>query len=197
VLPGEQLGVIHPGHAERLAVRPVPGGLVELWPLRADHRYDTTAPRPGWPRCCSAPVLIEIPNTGPGGPNRQERAHRGGAPQSPVKATEETSMLLRHTCLSVACDQCLDHPDQPGPHRHWPTEAAALDAVTALGWYVSEDGGRLLCPTCAPVLTCEAQGHEFTAWHRCGCSSQIAYRDCGRCGLEESRPTPPELRVVA
>lgn len=143
-------------------------------------------------------TLTESIDTRPGGPNHHERAHRAGAPQSPLKATEETGMLLRRTCVSVACDQCLDRPDGPeSSERHWPTEAAALEAVAAVGWYVREDGGRVVCPNCIPVLVCEATGHEFTPWHLCGCGCRIAYRDCDRCGLEESRPTPLDARAVA
>jgi len=142
-------------------------------------------------------TLTESTDTRPGGPNHHERAHQAGAPQSPVKATEETGMLLLRICVSVACDQCLEGPGGPGSERHWPTGAAALAAVTAVGWYVREDGGRVVCPACAPVLTCEATGHEFTGWYLCGCGCQIAYRDCDRCGLEESRTTPLDARAVA
>jgi hypothetical protein len=49
VVLDEQVWVIHPSHAERLAVYPAESG-VQLWPLRAGAGfYDTTAPRPMWP----------------------------------------------------------------------------------------------------------------------------------------------------
>jgi hypothetical protein len=108
-------------------------------------------------------TLIDMHDTRPGGPNRQERAHRVGAPESPTKAIEENGMLQVHTCVSVHCDQCRDSLGSPGFKAHYPTEDAALDAAAALGWWIGP-GGRLWCSACAPVLRCEAEGHEFTPW---------------------------------
>lgn len=103
-------------------------------------------------------------------------------------------MLLLHDCVSVACDQCRDRPGGPEFEQHWPTAAAALDAIGVLGWYVTEDGRRVWCPTCGPVLSCEAEGHELGEWRVCGCCAAVQYRECSRCGLHESRPnTPAEL----
>jgi hypothetical protein len=103
----------------------------------------------------------DVHDTRPGGPNRQERAHRAGAPESLTKAIEEIGMLQVHTCVSVHCDQCGNSPDGPGFDAYWPTENAALDAAVAGGWLVGP-GGRLWCSACGPVLTCEAHGHEFS-----------------------------------
>lgn len=159
----------------------------------------------------------ELNNTRPGGPNRQERTHRAGAPQSPVKAIEETAMLRRHNCVSVHCDQCGTTPGRAEFEAHYPSEAAALDAARRDGWLVGREG-RLLCAVCGPILAqCEAEGHQFTAWQRpnaelagpggawCGCgplggSHRLGSVDCGReyrycerCCAFESRT----VRVVA
>src|SRR5207248_2523789 len=98
---------------------------------------------------------VDVHHTRSGGPNRQERAHRTGAPQSPT-ATKEIGMLQLHTCVIVRCDQC---GNSPGRQAHYPTEDAALNAATAEGWQV-DPGGRLWCSACATVLTCEGEGHE-------------------------------------
>ncbi|HEX2301782.1 MAG TPA: hypothetical protein VHH34_25310 [Pseudonocardiaceae bacterium] len=100
-------------------------------------------------------------------------------------------MLQRHHCVSVACDQCGHRPGGPEFEQHWPTATAALEAVIALGWYVAEDGHRVWCPDCGPVLVCEAEGHELSQWQACLCCSAVQYRHCSRCGLHESRPTTP------
>jgi hypothetical protein len=67
-----------------------------------------------------------VHDTRPGGPNRQERAHRVGAPESPTEAIEEIGMLQVHTHVSVHCGQCGDALGSPGFEAHYPTEAAAL-----------------------------------------------------------------------
>jgi hypothetical protein len=101
-------------------------------------------------------------------------------------------MVQAHACVSVHCDQCTDAPGGPGFEAHYPDEAAALDAAMAAGWVVAR-GGRLLCSVCGPVLVCEAEGHQFTGWHRaaprpgefppvCGCESVLR---CGACGGDE------------
>jgi hypothetical protein len=140
--------------------------------------------------------LTDVHDTRPGGPNRQERAHRVGAPESPAQAIEEIGMLQVHTCVSVHCDQCEDSLGGAGSEAHYPTEDAALDAAAAAGWLIGP-GGHLWCSACGPVLTCEAEGHEFSEWH-----DQVtldghlaggtyrpggAYRHCRRCCLHESR----------
>ena len=118
-------------------------------------------------------------------------------------------MLQTQTCVVVRCDQCGDGPFDPGMGSHWPTADVALAAVAAQGWEV--DGPRLLCPACGAVLTCEAAGHEFTAWRRCRCEQLVpahrpgssglcgmAFRYCLRCALHESRPAPvPTTEAVA
>jgi hypothetical protein len=60
-------------------------------------------------------------------------------------------MLQTHICVSVRCGQCGDRPNGLESEGHWPTEAAALDAVIADGWQI-EPSGRLLCPVCGPML---------------------------------------------
>ncbi|MGH3852166.1 MAG: hypothetical protein ACRDR6_01430 [Pseudonocardiaceae bacterium] len=135
-----------------------------------------------------------------------------GAVWAPVQDTRR-GMVRVHTCVSVHCDQCGDALGDPGFEAHYPTEDTALDAAAAQGWRVGP-GGRLWCSACGPVLTCEAQGHEFTEW----CPSLITerrepfpdldpasevgrpvgreYRYCQRCCLHESRPGVA-LREVA
>jgi hypothetical protein len=138
----------------------------------------------------TAGTSTDVHDTRPGGPNRQERAHRAGAPESPTEAIEEIGMLQVHTCVSVHCGQCGDALGSPGFEAHYPTEAAALDATAAEGWLVGR-GGRLWCSACGPVLGCEAEGHEFSDWRRPvvanGRLPSSEYRHCRRCCLEESR----------
>jgi hypothetical protein len=134
---------------------------------------------------------IGVYDTRPGGPNRQERAHRVGAPESPTEAIEENGMLQVHACVSVHCAQCGSALGGPGFEAHYPAEDAALDAAGAQGWRVGP-GGRLWCSACAPVLTCEAEGHEFTQWRhprteRGELIGGRQYRHCRRCCLHESR----------
>jgi hypothetical protein len=161
----------------------------------------------------TAGTPTDVHDTRPGGPNRQERAHRVGAPESPTEAIEEIEMVQVHACVSVHCGQCGNALGSPGFEAHYPTEAAALDAADAGGWLV--DRGRLWCSACGPVLTCEAEGHEFSEWRRPvvahGRPANSEYRHCRRCCLDESRrakwligshpeqgkPTAPALRFVA
>jgi hypothetical protein len=151
-------------------------------------------------------TLIDVQDTRPGGPNRQERAHRVGAPESLTNAIKETGMLQVHTCVSVHCDQCGDNLGGPGFQTHYPTEDAVLDVAAAQGWRVGP-GGRLWCSACGPVLTCDTRGHEFTPWRhvlinecqelftRLGHAATTAdghlvsreYRYCRQCCLHESR----------
>jgi hypothetical protein len=99
-------------------------------------------------------------------------------------------MVQVHTCVSVHCGQCRYALGSPGFETHYPTEAAALDAAAAEGWLVDR-GGRLWCSACGPVLTCEAEGHEFSEWRRPvvahGRAASSEYRHCRRCCLDESR----------
>jgi hypothetical protein len=100
-------------------------------------------------------------------------------------------MVQVHTCVSVHCDQCGDSLGDPGFEAHYPTENAALDAATADGWRVGP-GGRLWCSACAPVLVCEAEGHEFSEWRHPvtldGHPAASEYRHCRRCCRHEPRP---------
>jgi len=98
-------------------------------------------------------------------------------------------MVQVHTCASVHCDQCGDSLGSPGVEAYYPTEDAALDPVAAAGW-LAGPGGRLWCSACGPVLTCEADGHQFSPWCRAADSAQRRAREhriCLRCGLHESR----------
>jgi hypothetical protein len=108
-------------------------------------------------------------------------------------------MVQVHTCVSVHCGQCGDSLGDPGFEAHYPTEDAALDAAAADGWRVSP-GGRLWCSACAPVLVCEAEGHEFSGWcHPVTLDGHPAgseYRHCRRCCRHESRLTT-WLRLAA
>ncbi len=142
-------------------------------------------------RSGGAMTVIDVFDTRPGGPNRQERAHRVGAPESLTEATKEMGMLQVHTCVSVHCDQCGDSPGSPGSEAHWPTEDAALDAAAAEGWLVGP-GGRLRCSACALAPACEVEGHEFTPWRhprteRGELLGGRQYRHCRRCCAHESR----------
>jgi hypothetical protein len=152
-------------------------------------------------------TVIDGYDTRPDGPNRQERAHRVGAPESLTEATEEIGMLQVHTCVSVHCGQCGDSLGDPGVDAHYPTEDAALDAAAGQGWLVGP-GGQLWCSACGPVLACEAEGHECTEWcpvliDECqelfippgraavtGEEQPVSreHRHCRRCCLHESRP---------
>lgn len=100
-------------------------------------------------------------------------------------------MLHVHTCVSVHCDQCRDALGGPLFETHYRTERAALSAATAEGWRAGS-GRRLLCSACAPVLTCEVWGHEFSAWRHPvlpeGQPALSEYRHCWRCCRHESRP---------
>ncbi|MGH3824579.1 MAG: hypothetical protein ACRDRA_17360 [Pseudonocardiaceae bacterium] len=156
-----------------------------VWPQHQPQRRATRyEPLSGGCRASSA----DVQHTRPGDPNRQERAHRAGAPLSPATATKEIGMLQLHACVIIRCDQC---GDRPGRHAHYPTEDAALDAAAVEEWHAGP-GGRLWCSACATVLTCEAEGHEFSAWrHPLTSGGQPAlseYRHCRRCCLDDSRP---------
>ncbi|MGH3809506.1 MAG: hypothetical protein ACRDRU_23335 [Pseudonocardiaceae bacterium] len=134
---------------------------------------------------------IDVHDTRPGGPNRQERAHRAGTPESLTEAIKEIGMLQVHTCVSVHCAQCGDSPASLDGEAYWPPEDALLKAAADQGWRVGP-GGRLWCSACAPVLTCEAEGHEFSGWRRPvtrdGQPAGSEYRHCRRCCLHASRP---------
>jgi hypothetical protein len=99
-------------------------------------------------------------------------------------------MIQVHTCVSVHCDQCGNALGSPWRKAHYPTEDAALDAAAAEGWLVGP-GDRLWCSACGPVLTCEAEGHEFSEWRHPvianGNPASSEYRHCRRCCLDESR----------
>jgi hypothetical protein len=88
-------------------------------------------------------------------------------------------MVQVHTCVSVHCGQCGNSLGDPGFEAH------------AAGWWVGR-GGRLWCSACAPVLICEAEGHEFSAWRHLvtldGHPAGSEYRHCRRCCLHESCP---------
>jgi hypothetical protein len=127
------------------------------------------------------------------------------AVRAPAQDTCHGMMQVR-TCVSVHCGQCEDTLGGPEFEAHYPTEDAALDAAAAQGWRVGP-GGRLWCSACGPVLTCEAEGHEFTEWCPLliddyqelvtpldqvggaveGHPVNREYRYCRRCCLHESR----------
>lgn len=100
-------------------------------------------------------------------------------------------MLQVHTCVSVHCDQCGDTLGSPEFEAHYRTERSALSAATAQRWRFGSRR-RLLCSACAPVLTCEAQGHEFSQWRHPvtadGHPALSEYRYCRRCCRNDSRP---------
>ncbi len=99
-------------------------------------------------------------------------------------------MVQVHTCVSVHCDPCGLPLGSPNYEAHYSTEDAALDAAERAGW-VCTTGGRWWCSCCGPVLTCEAEGHEFTPWLPGSASDGPGreYRYCRRCCLHETRTT--------
>lgn len=101
-------------------------------------------------------------------------------------------MVQVRTCVSVHCDQCKRSLGSPAFEAHFATEDAALDAAAADSWLVGP-GGRLWCSACGPILTCEAEGHEFSPWQlpviSGGPLASSEFRHCRRCCLEESRPS--------
>jgi hypothetical protein len=104
------------------------------------------------------------------------------------------------TWVSVHCAQCGDSPASPDGEAYWPPEETALDAAAAEGWRVGP-GGRLWCSACAPMLTCEAQGHEFSDWRRPvtrdGHPASSEYRHCRRCCRCDSRPTGSLIEALS
>jgi hypothetical protein len=85
----------------------------------------------------------------------------------------------------------------PNYEAHNPTEDAALDAAERAGW-VCGPGGRWWCSCCGPVLTCEAEGHQFIGWQPGSVSEGVRreYRYCRRCCLHESRPSTAPVGSV-
>lgn len=100
-------------------------------------------------------------------------------------------MIQLHTCVSVHCDRCGDALGSPELEAHYRTEGVALRAATANRWRAGWDG-RLVCSACAPVLTCEVKGHQFSSWRHPvlpeGLAAVSEYRYCRRCCELESRP---------
>ena len=90
--------------------QPAPAGEATEWPRPHD-------------RCGGdGMTLLDVHDTRPGGPNRQERDHRVGTPESLTEATKETGMLQVHTCVSVHSGQCGDPLGSPGVEAHYPTD---------------------------------------------------------------------------
>jgi len=123
-------------------------------------------------------------------------------------------MLQTQTCVIARCDECgaspldADLPYDPGVARHWPTESAALAAVTDQGWQA--DGRGLRCPDCVAVAACAAAGHDFGEWAGCPCGGvhrghpagpdrrcDRRYRYCNRCDLAEVSGTTAAETAVA
>jgi hypothetical protein len=114
-----------------------------------------------------------------------------GLPITQKRAIAEIHMIQLHTCVSVRCDQCGDALGSPEFEAHYRTERAALRAATAARWRAGS-GRRLMCSACAPVLTCELEGHQFSLWRLPvlveGLVAVSEYRYCRRCCELESRP---------
>ncbi|MGH3898806.1 MAG: hypothetical protein ACRDTA_11255 [Pseudonocardiaceae bacterium] len=102
-------------------------------------------------------------------------------------------MLKTHSCVSVHCDQCGDALGSPEFEAHYRTEHDALRAAAANRWRAGS-GRRLLCSACAPILTCEAEGHQFNPWRQPSLVAATEYRYCRRCCELESRPATSEDR---
>lgn len=105
-----------------------------------------------------------------------------------------------HTWVGVHCAQCGNSPAILDGEAYWSFDDAILAAAADQGWRVGP-GGRLWCSACAPTLTCEAQGHEFSGWRRPltrnGRPASSEYRHCRRCCAHESRPAAPQVADVA
>ncbi|MGH3696919.1 MAG: hypothetical protein ACRDRX_23560 [Pseudonocardiaceae bacterium] len=103
-------------------------------------------------------------------------------------------MLQVHTCVSVHCEHCGDALGGPLFQAHYRTGKAALDAAATEGWR-ADPGRGLLCSACVPVLTCDAEGHNFSTWRHPltvnGRPALSEYRHCWRCCRHESRPATP------
>jgi hypothetical protein len=132
---------------------------------------------------------------GPVSPARRlgawQQLRRTGSPQHPARAIEEITMIQLHTCVSVHCDQCGDALGSPELEAHYRSEGLALRAATAAKWQAGS-GRRLVCSACAPILTCELEGHQLSAWRLPvlpdGLAAVSEYRYCRRCCELESRP---------
>jgi hypothetical protein len=105
-------------------------------------------------------------------------------------------MIQVHACVSVHCDQCGDALGDPGFEEHYPTERSAFGAAAARGWRIGP-ARRWWCSACAPALTCQSEGHQFSQWrHPLTADGHLAgseYRHCRRCCQHESRPAEPGL----
>jgi hypothetical protein len=124
---------------------------------------------------------IDVHDAQPGSPCLPA-VHRTGAPELLTQAIKEIGMVQVHTCVSVHCDQCGNALGGPGLEANY------------------------RCSACRSVLTCAAEGHEFTEWcpiDKCQelftplgqaplasdrHSVSYEYRYCRRCYLHESRP---------
>lgn len=102
-------------------------------------------------------------------------------------------MIQLHTCVSVHCDQCGDALGSPEFEAHYRSERAVLSAAAAERWRAGS-GSRLLCSACAPILTCEVEGHQFNPWRQPSSVAATEYRYCRRCCELESRPAFGEDR---
>lgn len=106
-------------------------------------------------------------------------------------------MIQVHTCVSVHCDQCGDALGSPDLELHYRSERLALRAAAAERWRIDGNGQRW-CSVCAPLLTCDAEGHQFTPWRvprtREGPPGPSEYRYCRWCCSLESRPASQDRR---
>jgi hypothetical protein len=82
-------------------------------------------------------------------------------------------------------------PGRPRVRGALPHRGLARRAATAARWRAGSEG-RWVCSACAPVLTCEVEGHQFSPWRLPvlaeGLVAVSAYRYCRRCCELESRP---------
>ena len=72
---------------------------------------------------------------------------------------------LQHgLCVRLRCDRCGEAlTDTAGWEAHYPTETHARANALTAGWRTTPRG-RWVCPTCGPLLSCQAHGHAFTPW---------------------------------
>jgi hypothetical protein len=98
-------------------------------------------------------------------------------------------------CLVVSCRTCEQEFADPDSEAvlHFDHVDEAADAVTAAGWWLTQDGVQ--CDTCAATEACARYGHAWERWRDCGCGGlipdhtrQMQARHCASCQAREERP---------
>ncbi|MFI6026369.1 hypothetical protein [Amycolatopsis magusensis] len=98
------------------------------------------------------------------------------------------------SCFLVACRTCNGAFDEESEGvYHFPSIAAAADALTDAGWWLTQDGVQ--CDMCAAKESCARYGHAWEPWRLCRCGGRIPVhfvqmdvRHCVSCQAHEERP---------